>query len=245
MKMAIYRENAVYTKYLGALLAARPDFEVVTFAEGTSDFDIALALPKIQDKVYVAEKVFLDRTCYQIVGDVWKSVSTNYGGLDYDFQEAANKALSKATVEETIVEIVHRMLTKEVPDKILLIQDHMADHNLFGLGVTSDDWKEEALRDAEKLRNCLSEVSGQPVYFLSFGRNDICVDVKIAEEDNVWVISDRHFKNSNRSKWERIPKNFKQFRVPVENLIEDALAFGIDIDAKALSKAIEEKVASW
>lgn len=243
MKIAIYRENSVYTKYLATELASRPDFEVITFAEGTPDIDIASALSDVAEKIFAAEKVYSDGTCNNALRSLRKQ--THFPGLDYYFQEAAVAALSKESVEETISEIVRRMLEKEVPDRILIVQSHMADHNLFGLGITSADWEAECLRDAEKLRGCLSEVSGQPVSFLAFGFDGIEADVSISKEDNVWVFSDRHFKSCEMKEWRKIPTHFKQFQVPIWNLVEDARAFGIDIDEEAFSKAIREIMANW
>lgn len=173
-------------------------------------------------------------------------VKTNCGGFDYNvFQKAATDLLQKGSPEETIAEVVRHMLAKEMPTKVLVIRGHMGDHNLFN--DTSEDYN-RMLResvDSEKLRKLLEGVIGQPVTYLKVGFSGIETEVPVTDSDTAWVFLDRHFPSSKEWEWRSIPPAFRQFRVPVENLIGDAVAFGIELDEEKYSRAIREIVMAW
>lgn len=254
-KLAIYRNNSAYTQFLAPAIASRNDFETKVFAEGTPEAEITAWITENATKIRSMEEVYTDNTCSKAgrsvssttgkSGNIWRDVKNNYGNLDYNFSEASRAVFTKTTTEETVTEVVARLIAKEVPTKVLIIQDHMADHDLFGLGITSSDWKAESERDAEKLRLCLREVIGQPVFYLDVSFAGLDAGVSLDETDIVWVFLDRHYKGCEKRLWSKIPANWKQFRVPVENLIEDAVAFGIEIDTLAYSRAIRDIVATW
>lgn len=258
-KLAMYRNNSAYEQFLAPALSGREDFEMQIFPQGTPESEIITWITEHATQIRSMETVYMDKTCYK-AGEtlpsvkrpdswgcnIWNDVATNYGGFDYQvFRKAASVLTTKATVEETIAEVVRHLLAKEAPTKVLLIQDHMGDHNLFGLGLHSADRKEKAQRDAEKLHSCLKKVTGQPVFYLDVSSYGLDAGVTITDEDTVWVFFDRHFKTCEKFLWEKIPKNFRQFRVPIENLVEDAVAFGVDFDTESFSREIREIVATW
>jgi hypothetical protein len=122
----------------------------------------------------------------------------------------------------------------------------MGDHNLFNSKRDEPESRKRATQeDAEKLRRCLSETTGQPVWYLDISDAGLDTGVTITEQDITWVFFDRHFKSCQEELWEKIPSNFRQFRVPIENLVQDAIAFGIEINTEAYSRAIREKLATW
>jgi len=252
-QLVLYRNNSAYEQFLKPALEDREDFEMQVFPQGTPETEIAAWLAEHAGWVRGMRRVFLDDTCYEAGKSLhlWMAVScvrlsdVFQQDIPQYLQEAAKTMLRKATVEESIAEIVRRLLAKETPTKVLLIRNHMADHNLFGLGISSDDRKEEATRDAEKLRACLEDTIGQPVWYLDVSSAGLDTGVSITEQDTVWVFLDRHFKSCEGRLWRNIPATFRQFQVPVENLIQDAVSFGIEFDTEEYSRVVREAVADW
>lgn len=258
-KLVIYRNNSAYEQFLAPAISDRKDLEIQVFPVGMDPAEITAWVVENADRVRGMEKVYLDKTCYEAGKSVpsqrlpnvsiWSDVETNYGNFDHDLKMAAESVLKKATVKETIAEIIQHMLTKEVPDKVLLMKDHMADHDLFGLGILSSDWEEEARRDAEILRSQLEASIGKPVNYITVEWPDVFdTNVSIEEADKVWLFYDRHCTSELDFELEMLQEKISclsEFKVPIENLIQDALAFGIELDTEAFSQAIEEIVADW
>lgn len=251
-KLAIYRDNTAYAQFLAPALAGRKDFEVQVFPVGTSENHITAWITEHADRIRSMDRVYLDQTSYEAGKSlpsaersdlkhwsIWSDIKTNYGQLDRDFQQAAQVVVTGATNEATITEIVRHLLQKETPTKVYVVAAHMEDHNLFGLGYP------ENKQDAERLEQCLRKVTRQPVYYLHVDDYGVDTYVPVTAEDIVWVFIDRHFKGSKKSAFRKIPPAFKLFEVPIENLIQDALRFGIELDVEAYAEAIRGIVAAW
>jgi hypothetical protein len=259
MKAIIYRNNSAYEQFLAPAVASREGFETQVFPQGTSETEITTWLAEHADWLRSMVKVYMDQTCYEAGEavpsgqpdkknwDIWMDVQTNYGGFDHQvFQEAASVLMTKATVEETVAEVIRHLLIKEVPTKVLVIQDHMGDHDLFNSKREGPEARKQATQeDAEKLRRCLADTIGQPAWYLDVSSMGLDAGVPLTDQDITWVFLDRHFKGCEKSLWSKIPATFRQFRVPIENLVEDAIAFGIELDTEAYSRTIREIVATW
>ena len=251
-KLAIYRDNTAYEQFLAPALAARDDFEIKVFAVGTPETDIKSWIRENADHIRSMEYVYTDNTCYEAGesvpnktrpenknGSIWWDVKNNYGGTGRIFKDASQKAVTGETNGDTITKIVRLMLAKETPTKVYVVSKHMEDHDLFGTGSP------ECKKDDERLQQLLRDVTGLPVYYLHVDDDGVDTCVNVTAEDNVWVFIDRHFKGSERYAHSNIPKTFKQFEVPIENLIGDALKLGIELDAVAYAKAVSDIVAGW
>lgn len=261
MKLVMYRDNAAYAQFLAPALVGREGFETQVFPEGTPEAGITDWLANNADRIRGMEKVFLDQTCLESGRtlrsvrepnlshwNIWSDVKTNDGWDRFDlvFQVAARDVMTKASVEETLAEVIRHLLVKEVPTKVLVIQDHMGDHDLFNSKREGPEARKQAIQeDAEKLRRCLADITGQPAWYLDVSSMGLDAGVPLTDQDITWVFLDRHFKSCEKSLWSKIPATFRQFRVPIENLVQDAIAFGIEIDAEAYSQSIREKVATW
>ncbi len=253
-KLAIYRDNTAYSQFLAPALAARNDFETKVFAVGTPETHVTSWIKENADHIRSMDKVFTDNTCCEAGekvpsktrpenknGCIWWDVKNNFGRIGPDFKVAAQKAVTGETNGDTIAKIVRLMLEKETPTKVYVVSEHMEDHDLFGLGHP------ENKKDDERLQQLLREVTGLPVYYLHIDDYGVDTYVNVTPEDNVWVFIDRHFKGSKskRRAYGNIPKTFKLFEVPIENLIGDALKLGITLDAEAYAKAVSDIVAGW
>jgi hypothetical protein len=236
-KIVIYRNNSAFQKFLAPAIASRcGELETKVFPEGTASEEIAKWFKQNRESL-LEKEVVADKTCRNATGIDW-------GRVENVFNEVAVLGLTKATVEETIAEVVRHLLKKEVPKEVFVIQKHMEDHDLFG-SLAQMNRGQAAQADAQKLRKILEAVIGKPV---------TVVDKSIPEENmeslwsgpaerGMWVFFDRHddLTRALSREWKKVG----WFRVPVESLIEDAVDFGIPLDAGAYSHAIREKVAAW
>lgn len=251
-KLAIYRDNTAYSQFLAPVLATRIDFKTQVFAVSTPEIDITSWIEENADYIRGMEEVYMDTTCYEAGESVpsktqpenknrsiWRDIKTNYGGIGQNFKDAAQKAVTCETNRKTIAKIIQLMLDKETPTKIYIVPERMEDHDLFGHGHP------ENKEDAKRLMRLLNEVTGLPINFMCFDQRSQLDYNDFSDSDNVWVFMDRHFKGSNRFDHARIPEEFKQFEVPIENLIGDALELGIELDSVTYAKAVSDIVANW
>lgn len=250
-KLAIYRNNNAYQEFLAPAIANRKDFETQVFPIGTNPSEIHRWYTENADYVRGMEKVYMDLTCYEACP--LAGLKTNYGHLDFDFHDAACRIMTKATVEETIVEIFRHMLAIEVPDNILLVEEKMSDHNPFSLLDPEISKEENDRRDADMFAKCLEEVTGKSVHRVSLTR-----ETRRGREvvfgggaspiagGKSWFFHDRHFRDCSTLLLEMfIGGNVSEFRLPIEDLIRDATRFGITFDTELYSRAIREIVATW
>ena len=253
-KLVIYRDNSAYAQFLAPAIAAREDLEVQVFPVGTDKADITVWIAKHADRVRSMEKVYMDRTCYEAgeslpsihrpKGWIWMDVENNYGGFDGQFRAAAEKVLTKSSVDETIAAIISLMLKKEIPDQVFVISEHMGDHDLYGSLSVHHDWDRAAKEDAEMLRSCLVKVIGKPVTVVEY----LSVNeppLQNLENAVGWAFLDRHYPQPFPVELDSHRPNMRWLRLPIENLIADAMTFGIELDAKAYAEAIREIVAKW
>ncbi len=229
-KVLVYRANAAFRKFL--TFEERSDFEVKVFPEGTEEGDIDVWIREKGAREYL-----MDDTCIR----AWQKVKM-YGwptpqGFEWIFRSALEEAIGKLKVEEAIGEIVGLMLKKEVPDKIVIVQKCLGDHNLFG-----EKLKEEEV--AEKLRVILEEVTGvpvkveeNPVPWKFYSDEDVWGEHEIVPQEDQWVFVDRHH-NMASSGWH---SRTTIFRLPMENLVQDAWDFGVEeIDIEGYAEAIRQ-----
>ena len=257
-KLVMYRNNSAYEQFLAPALVG---FETQIFPQGTSETEITAWITGRADSIRSMEMVYLDQTCYEAgkLVNIWKDVKTNYGGLDHVFQKAVQSMMTKDTVEETIAEVVTHLLAKEVPTRVFVVMNRIGDHGIFK-SVHKDyagDYDRAEQVEAETLRVCLEKVTKKPVtvikllgFFSGFDENRELLKL-LSSHETTWTFFDRHLKTDECGKFWDVFNEITSdatttlFRVPIENLVEDAIAFGVNLNPEKLSKEIREAVATW
>lgn len=242
-KLVIYRNNSLFEKYLAPILATLEGYEVQVFPVNSSEDDIFDWIhTNFHEKISKSEVVYMDDTSYGAAGGYlnWQTWPRETQLLDSMFRRAAGQFLVKSDDQSSIREIVARLMAKERPKRVVVVSSNIGDHKMFG------EYDKET---AEKLRAILAEVTGLEVWvdyslesaLMPAGFLRVAGRTKL--EGPTWAFVDRHYDVSKRllEKEDRL----RLFKVPVENLVQSAMDFGVEFDADAFAKAIRNQVASW
>lgn len=226
----LYRSNYIFDKVVGPLVSEKGIASHV-FEERMDEDGIAQWI-KENAGLLSQHRIIADITAKRASGEMGK----DWIELDRAFRDSAGEEIS---------DIVRKMLAVEKPTKVSVIGEHMGDHDVFNTGRRNRDEYEEAAALVEVLRNVVDVPPTFLHIMLDYGTEPVIDNgFPINEDDIVWVFADRHYLTADNSKRAEIikDKGWRLFRLPIENLIADAAAFGADVNEAEYRDTVRKKL---